>query len=326
MRTEQPLLREAFTIPSDTPEIGLWLRHRRNAGQEIFDAAHTIIMMHGATYSSGSLFDTPLEGKSFMDFLASAGFDVWALDVRGYGGSARPASMCEPAMANPPSIQADVASRDLATAVDYILARQQLEQINIIGMSWGGTVTGLYTTLHNEKVRRLALIAPQWLTSGKTALDPGGELGAWRDINIDSVETRWLQSVPGHKRADLIPAGGFALWARQTLAEEPNDDLRQRRHIRASTGPVQDKRDYWTAGRPVYQPADIRVPVLLLHGEWDSDVPIDLAQSWYLSATKAPWKRWTEIGEATHMMVLEKNRYQVYEEIRDFLRYPLTVG
>ncbi|QDY44340.1 alpha/beta hydrolase [Candidatus Pantoea soli] len=315
------LYREALSVASDTDGIILRLHHRRQEEQVTFDAAHTVIMMHGATYSSGSLFDIPLEGESFMDFLAAAGFDVWAVDVRGFGGSTRPDYTED----NPQLVQAEVAVRDLSAAVNYVLARQQLKSLNLIGMSWGGTVSGLYTTQNYEKVRRLALIAPQWLLQGQAALDPGGRLGTCREIIIDDIKNRWLRSVPEHKKHDLIPEGGFSLWAEKTLSEEPDEVLRRKGLIRANNGPVQDTRKYWTAGVPVYQPADIRVPLLLLHGEWDADVPVELAMNWFISATRAPWKRWTEIGEATHMMVLEKNRRQVWREIALFFNASLPV-
>lgn len=319
------LFGEAFAVDSDTTGIKLWLRHRRLADTCLFDTAHTVIMMHGATYSSGSLFDTQVEGESFMDYLAASGMDVWAVDVRGYGGASRMASFDEPALENPPSVRAEAAAGDLCSAIDFILKRQNLTQLNIIGMSWGGTVSALYTTLNTGKVRRLTLIAPQWLQEGKPALDPGGAIGAWRDIEIDAIEARWLRGVPDKKKHDLIPSGGFSQWAMQTLSDEPNLELKAQRKIRASTGPIQDTRVNWSAGIPVYDPADIRVPVLLLHGEWDQDVPIDATLNWFLRATGTPWKRWVEVGEATHMMALEKNRKQVFALARDFITQTLNV-
>ncbi|OON42006.1 alpha/beta hydrolase [Izhakiella australiensis] len=318
------LFSEAFTIPAATAGIELNLRHRRPQGQTRFDASRTIMMMHGATYSSGSLFDTPLEGASFIDWLAAAGFDVWALDVRGYGASTRPAAMLAPAADNAPAVGTEIAVSDLSCAIEYVLQRQGLTQLNIIGMSWGGSVTGSYTSRHPDKVRRLGLIAPQWLTSGRAPLDPGGELGAWRIIEVNAMEKRWLSGAPQHKRATLIPPGGFAAWKAQTLSEEPDEALRRQDMMRASNGPVQDTRDYWTVDRPFYDPAAITVPLLLLHGEWDVDVPVSLAQAWFLRATGAPWKRWIEIGEATHMMVLEKNRVQVYQALSDFFLSDLS--
>jgi hypothetical protein len=35
------------------------------------------------TYASGSLYDVPLDGLSFLDFAAPYGYDVYAFDVRG---------------------------------------------------------------------------------------------------------------------------------------------------------------------------------------------------------------------------------------------------
>ena len=90
-RADRPdIVVEDFMIPSDTAGIALHLRNKRQATLKTFSAEQTILMMHGATYSSGSLFDVPLGGISFMDYLAGHGYDVFALDVRGYGGSTRP--------------------------------------------------------------------------------------------------------------------------------------------------------------------------------------------------------------------------------------------
>jgi hypothetical protein len=36
--------------------------------------------------------------------------------------------------------------------------------------------------------------------------------------------------------------------------------------VRAPNGVMQDGRDYWASARPLYNPADIRVPTLLMLG------------------------------------------------------------
>src|SRR4029079_6063859 len=53
----------------------------------------TILLLHGRTWSSLPNFDlqVPGERRSFMDALADAGFDVFALDLRGYGAPERAA-------------------------------------------------------------------------------------------------------------------------------------------------------------------------------------------------------------------------------------------
>ena len=83
--------------------------------------------------------------------------------------------------------------------------------------------------------------------------------------------------------------------------------------------PIQDIREYWAAGRPFYDPGQIEVPVLLIHGEWDVDVPLALAQDYFAHLSGSPDKRWLELGEATHMLMLEKNRGHAYQALVSFL-------
>jgi pimeloyl-ACP methyl ester carboxylesterase len=47
-------------------------------------------MIDGATFSSADLLDLAVGDASFMDVLARSGYDVWAVDARGYGGSTPP--------------------------------------------------------------------------------------------------------------------------------------------------------------------------------------------------------------------------------------------
>jgi len=64
--------------------------------------------------------------------------------------------------------------------------------------------------------------------------------------------------------------------------------------------------------------------VLLVHGEWDIDVPIDLAQALFLELRNAPYRQWAEIGEATHLVLLEKNRLLAYQGTPTAFRRPAS--
>lgn len=152
---------EDRTIPSDTPGINLHLRRKRLRDVDRFPAERTVLLMHGATFPSASLFDVPVGGASFMDSLALRGNDVYALDVRGYGGSTRPAEMDGPPEAAAPLVRTETAVRDLDAAVRHILGGNGLDRLNLLGMSWGGSVVAAFTASHNELVGKLALIAPQ---------------------------------------------------------------------------------------------------------------------------------------------------------------------
>ena len=56
-----------------------------------------------------------------MDYIASRGYDVYLLDLRGYGKSTRPKEMAEGRTRNPPIVRGDTAVKDIGAVVDFIL-------------------------------------------------------------------------------------------------------------------------------------------------------------------------------------------------------------
>jgi pimeloyl-ACP methyl ester carboxylesterase len=312
------LVSDHFTLDSDTPGISLHLRHRRLADLETFNADNTLVMVHGASYSSGSLYDVRYNGMSFIDYLALSGLSVYALDVRGYGHSTRPSEMSLPAEDNLPLCGTEIGIRDLNQVVDWVREKHQLERVQIFGMSWGGSVAGAFTSRYNDKVNKLVVLAPQWLNSGPMRIDNGGKIGAYRLIPVSQGKANWLAAAPAEHRDGLIPEGWFEAWAEQTLAEDPQSQNSTPAVLRAVNGPVQDVRNFWAVGKPFYRPQDVTRPVLLVHGEWDADVPLRIMSDYFTSFTRAPVRRWVEIGESTHMMLMEKNRLQAYRAVSDF--------
>lgn len=312
---------EDLRLASDTAGLQLAIRHKWVEGQ-IFAPERTLLLVHGATYSSVSLYDAPVRGGSFMDVLASRGFDVYALDVRGFGGSDRPAEMEKEPTGKAPLSGISTAVRDLHAAVQTVRARTGLPRLSLLGMSWGGSVAGAYAARHSDRLAKLVLIAPLWLLETPALIDPGGELGAFRRVDVRAFRNGWVGAAPEGRRQDLIPPGWFETWCDATLATDPASGAPG--IIRAPFGPVQDIRDYWRSDEPFYEPADIQVPVLLIHAEWDNVVPLATAQSLFLRLTGAPYRRWVEIGEGTHMITLEKNRGQVIDAAEHFLKEDYT--
>ena len=120
-------------------------------------------------------------------------------------------------------------------------------------------------------------------------------------MSKDSAKQRWLNGVPEDKKAELIPDGWFEQWADATWALDPAGAKQTPPVLRAPNGVLQDVRTYWIAGKPQYDPADIRVPTLLIHAEWDADLPSDQARGYFAKLANAPYKRYIEIGEGTHI-------------------------
>lgn len=311
------IVSERRMIPSDTAGIELQLINRRPDDLRAFTPDRTLVMMHGATFPSASLFDVPVGGESFMDALARAGYDVWAVDARGYGGSTRPPEMARPPAAAVPLTPARMAVRDLAAAVDFVCRHRGIGRVNLLGMSWGATIAGAFAAEAGDRLEKLVLVTPLWLSDGPRRIDPGGPLGAYRVVDVKAFEAGWRIAAPEAERQALIPDGWFEAWAEVTLATDPEPPAPGT--IRAPSGAVQDVREHWTAGRPLYDPAAIRSPVLVVAAEWDIDVPIGMAHDLFTRLGNTPCKRLVEIAGGTHMVLMERNRRQAFDAVIGFL-------
>ena len=308
------LITEEFTIASDTPGIQLYVRNKHSP--QSGPKTPVLLYVHGATYPASTAFDLALDGFSWMDYIAAHGWDVYLVDLRGYGRSTRPSEMEQPAEANSPIVTTDVAIRDVATTVDAIMKRRNVAKISLLGWSWGTSIMATYTATHNEFVNKLVLYAPLWLRTTPGVIGGDGPLGAYRTVTRDSARKRWLNGVPENKQADLIPHGWFEAWATATWETDPKAG---NGGLRAPNGVIQDVRNYWASGKPYYDPAAIRVPVMLIKAEWDQDTPAYMAQALFPLLKNAPAKRYVEIGEGTHSVIMEKNRLQLFREVQLFL-------
>jgi pimeloyl-ACP methyl ester carboxylesterase len=306
-----------YMVPSD-PGIQLYVREKHPSGTQGFATDRILLFVHGATYPAETAFDLPVGGVSMMDMLAARGWDVWLVDVRGYSKSTRPASMDGPPGEGTPVASTAEAARDVGATVDFIRKQRNVQRINLMGWSWGTSIMGLYTTTHNDEVARLVLYAPQWLSTNRVPAD-APKLGAYRLVTREATLSRWLMGVPEDKKAALIPPGWFDMWADATFATDPKGAAQTPPVLRAPNGTAQDSRDYWMAGKPLYQPSDIRVPTLLIHAEWDADLPTYQTAAYFQQLTNTPYKRWVQLGEGTHTVILEKNRMQFIHEVTAFL-------
>ncbi len=178
VRTVDHFVDHISTVPGiEGEQVELFVRERFQNGRQDKPA---VLMVHGATFPSVPDFDLPFEDYSWMAFLAQAGFDVFAMDVTGYGGSARPMmddpcntteaeqrsllipsplpEVCKPSYPlRLTSIQSDW--DDIDTVVDFIRHLRGLEKVNLLGWSRGVPRTGGYAARHPEKVERLFLYA-----------------------------------------------------------------------------------------------------------------------------------------------------------------------
>lgn len=305
-------------------EARIFVRNRRPAGVDRFAADRIVVFMHGATYPS-TAFDLAVAGKSWMDYVAERGFDAYALDLPGYGRSTRPAAMDHPAADGEPYMRGSDAAKALGAVVDFVRARRGTDKVNLVGWSWGTTLTAAFTTENPDKVARLALFAPSWIRTSPSLVQVEGKLGTYRTVSREQARERWLTGVPEEKKAGLIPQGWFEQWADATFATDPKGGGRT---LRAPNGVVQDGMEYHGGSPPrrYYDPAKIKAPVLLVLGEWDRDTPPYMALALFPLLVNAAWKRLSILSEGTHTMLLEKNRMLLLRTVQQFLEEPPPGG
>jgi pimeloyl-ACP methyl ester carboxylesterase len=312
------LVSEDIMVKSPDAGIEIFVRNKRPANMTSFRAERTVVYVHGATYPASTAFDLKLDGLSWMEYIAARGYDVYLLDLRGYGKSTRPKEMAEDAAKNAPIVRGDTAVKDIGTVVDFVLARRNIPRVNLIGWSWGTTLMSTYTTQNNSKVERLVLYAPAWIRTTPSLVQAGpGPTPAYRQVARDAALGRWMTGVPEDKKAALIPAGWFDQWADATWATDPESS--KQNMLRAPNGVIQDGLEFFGAGKAYYDPAKITVPTLLVVAEWDRDTPPYMAQTLFPLLVNAPGKRLVMLAEGTHTIVMEKNRLKLFEAVQSFL-------
>src|SRR6185295_7462778 len=238
------LVTEEMMVKTGDPGIEIYVRNKRPANMTSFRPEQTVLYVHGATYPAETAFDLKLDGQSWMEYIASRGYDVWLLDLRGYGKSTRPPEMAAKPEDNGPIVQGTTAVKDIGTAVDFILQKRNIPRLNLIGWSWGTTLMATYTTQNTGKVERLVLYAPQWIRQTPSLVQVSGKLGAYRTVNRDQSKERWFTGVPEDKKAALVPAGWFDAWADATFATDPLGAQASPQTLRAPNGVVQDGLDF----------------------------------------------------------------------------------
>lgn len=141
---------------------------------------HVVVMVHGGFAPSIAAYDLPYRDYSFMDALARAGFDVFAMSHTGYGPSPRPL-MDDPCNVErefqpeliphvlkeiePPRYAFKLVSSvsewdELETLVDWIMGLRKVDKVSFVGWSTGAPRAGGYAALHPERVDKIVLFGP----------------------------------------------------------------------------------------------------------------------------------------------------------------------
>lgn len=320
-----PVERRGFLIPS-TQVDGLRLFIRRlepTAGT----SNRPVLFVHGATLAS-YLWDIGLKGYSWMEQIALLGNAAYAVDIRSYGGSSKPAAMAEAPDATLPLVRGTEAILDIDDAVEYLLTATGYDQIDLVGGSWGSITCGMYATgLGRGKIRRLVLYAPIFITPNRQWLDMLADpeqpdrlnpnLGSYRLVTEKELRARWDKEIPITEKEDWRPEACFQALIKEAFKWDSESRSHTPPAFRVPNGTLVDLFEAFS-GRPLYEPEDITVPTLLIRGA-DDPTSTDADTRALFDRLGAQIKRYVAVGHGSHFFVAEKNRWQLFSETWNFL-------
>jgi pimeloyl-ACP methyl ester carboxylesterase len=306
-------------VESIAPGLSVFVRNKHLAGREGFTPAQTVLCVHGATYPSTVTFDYALDGGSWMDVLARAGFDVWCVDILGYGHSDRPGEMSQPSADNAPLVDTAHAVADVGRVVDFILRQRSLPRLALIGYSWGTMICGNYAGQQPDKVARLVLYGAAWLGAG-ASISSGAPPGAYRMVDAEAVVARWCRELDDDQIARIASPAHMTAWADAAIASDPEASRHDPAQLRAPAGVVKDVLERHAAQVPSYDPGDIRAPTMVVVGEWDRETTPDQGQTVFSLLPDDIDRRYVVIGGATHSMLIENQRGALHAVVDGFLK------
>jgi pimeloyl-ACP methyl ester carboxylesterase len=309
---------EHYRIASPHPGLTLFLRRLA----PLSGHGRPVLYVHGATFPSALSVAHRFANGSWRDTLVHAGFDVWALDFHGFGGSDRYKEMGEaPDAAGPLLLAADAAAQ-LDAAVRFLTERTGSARVSLLAHSWGTAVACLLAGQQPERIDRLVLFGPISRRDPPRYLPrPTGP--AWRLITADAQWDRFIEDVPPGA-APVLSRAEFDEWAERYLDSDPDSRTREPPAVAVPTGPFIEILRSWHGEMP-YEPALVRAPVCLLRGEWDG-LATDGDARWLFDAlTRVSEKRDVKIGRGTHLLHLEVNRSALWRESIAFLHDAPTI-
>ena len=289
-----------------------------------------VLFVHGAGTPAEVAFDADYQDYSWMAFLARAGFDVFSMDMTGYGRSTRPAAMNDPCnlakeqqllfvpgllSAPCPAAYAQhmttIASdwNDIGAVVDHLLALRHVPKLSMIAWSLGGPRAGGYTAQHPDKVRRLVLLAPAFNRAGQA--DPPATVPAKGvTFNTQSHEefiANWDRQVGCPDQID--PAASDAVWSAM-LQSDP---------VGATWGTgVRRAPSVTSWGWNPGVVAKMKTPVLAVAGAHDKQVPPDRVRD-LVADLGSTEKVFADLACSSHNALWERNHLLLYKASLEWL-------
>jgi pimeloyl-ACP methyl ester carboxylesterase len=268
-------------------------------------AVGTILFVHGSSMAGQPTFDLQVPGRPFsssMDYFASIGFDVWMVDMEGYGRSTKDRDN------NAPISQG---ADDCYAAAQYIQKLRGNKQFMVYGISSGALRAAMFAERHPELVARLALDAFVWTGEGSPTLkERAKKLPDFIKINRRPMSKPFIHSVFDRDHPDTADRKVIEAFADAVVALDDS----------VPTGTYVDM----CSRLPVVNPDKITVPTLIMRGQHDGIASMeDLIK--FFEKLPNPDKQFTVMSGISHASFQQKNYMMVYHILASFFTQPEPV-
>ncbi|MEO6340688.1 MAG: alpha/beta fold hydrolase [Caulobacteraceae bacterium] len=289
-----------------------------------------VLFIHGAGTPAEVSFDVPYADYSWMAYLARAGFDVFAMDMEGYGRSTRPPPMADacnaPAAAQaqfvpktipapcPASFKGPITTMgsdwtDIGAVVDNLLAMRGQANLSIVAWSQGGPRSFGFALANPAKVARIVALAPAYIVGMPTlAPDPLPPVAAPVTTQSEAeFKANWDRQAPCPGQYE--PAAAASVWS-EMMKSDP---------VGATWGPgVRRAPSVPSWGFNKETAPRMATPYLMVAGASDAQVNPALVRQLYEDLGSKD-KVLIDLACSSHNAMWEKNHLLLFKASADWL-------
>ncbi len=296
-----------------------------------------VVFVHGAGTPAEVAFDPPHDDASWMRYLAEAGYDVFSMDMTGYGRSTRPMLMNDPCNLSeeqqadfiPILIEGPCAPshgfeattiesdwHDLNAVVDYVRELRGVNRVHLAGWSLGGPRAGGYAARNPAKVASVILLSPAYsrdrdLLPPQRLPVPGAAMTKQSRADFDALWDRQLGCSDQYE-----PEVRNAVWSAM-LESDP---------VGATWGTgVRRAPRTTTWGLNAEEVGSMRTPMLLIAPETDGQVSPDRVVQLYEDSGSSQ-KILIDLACSSHNAMWETNRQILFNASLQWLRDGMVDG
>ncbi len=300
-------------------------------------ADRVALFIHGAGTPAEVSFDVPYQDYSWMAYLAQAGFDVFSMDMTGYGRSTRPAAMNDPSNLSaaqqklfvpaliPKTCDASYSHQmttlasdwhDIDAVVDRMRALRHVEKLNLLAWSLGGPRSGGYAAQHADKVARLVLLAPAY--NRAAAADAPAEVpadgAAFNTQSRDEFIANWDRQVGCGDQYDAPTRD--SVWSEMMMSDPVGATW---------GGGVRRAPQVTSWGWTTAVVAKTQIPALMVSGAHDKQVNPDRVRELYNDFGSSK-KVFVDLACSSHNAMWEKNHLLLFKASLEWLTQGTVQG